>query len=41
LSEEYEIGDYEDTEMCDEDEEVHYYYDLLVAVNNEGTMDGS
>jgi len=41
-SEEYEIGDYEDTEMCDDkdnpEHEVHYYYDL-VAVNNDGTMD--
>ena len=41
---EYEIGDYkyEDIEMRDEEEnpenEVHYYDDL-VAVNNDGTMD--
>ena len=38
LSEEYEIGDYEDSEVCDDEEnpEVYYYHDL-VAVNNDGT----
>jgi len=39
-SKECEIGDYEDTEMCDDEDspenEVHYYYDL-VAVNNDGS----
>ena len=41
-SEEYEIGGFEDTEMCDDEgnpeHEVHYYYDL-VAMNNNGTTD--
>ena len=41
-SKEYEGGDYENAEMCDDEEnpehEVHYYYDL-VAMNNNGTTD--
>jgi len=38
-SEEYEIGDYEDSEMCDDERnlEVVYYYDLVAANNNELT----